>query len=182
MAKERLLILDGHSLMFRAYYALPLLTNSEGLHTNALYGFTNMLLKMKEEIKPDYIVTAFDRKTPTFRHEKYKEYKAGRKKMPQELEEQFPIIKEILSLLAIDIFEIDGFEADDLIGTLSVFAEEKGIEVYIVTGDRDALQLATDNVKVVINKKGMTEKEIYDKNRMIEEYEFTTKQIGRAHV
>lgn len=169
MSKERLLILDGHSLMYRAFYALPALTNSDGIYTNAVYGFTSMLLKMKEEFKPDYIVTTFDRKAPTFRHEDYKEYKAGRKKMPEELIGQFSLVRELLEKMAIDIFELDGFEADDLIGTLSVFAENEGLEVYIVTGDRDALQLATDNVKVVINKKGMSEKEIYDRNRIIDE-------------
>lgn len=177
MGRERLLILDGNSLMNRAFYALPPLTNSEGLHTNALYGFTNMLLKMKEEIVPDYIVCTFDRKAPTFRHEEYKDYKAGRKKMPDELAEQFPVLKDILNLLAIDIFEIDGFEADDLIGTLAKFAEKKEIEVYIVTGDRDALQLASDNIKVVINKKGMTEKEIYDRERMTQEFGVTPTQF-----
>jgi DNA polymerase-1 len=177
MAKERLIILDGHSLMNRAFYALPPLTNTEGLHTNALYGFTGMLFKMKEEIKPDYIVCTFDRKAPTFRHEEYKEYKAGRKKMPPELGEQFPVLKELLNLLAIDVFEIDGFEADDLIGTLSKFAEQKGIEVYIVTGDRDALQLASDDIKVVITKKGMSEKEIYDYNRMVEDFGVTPTQF-----
>lgn len=177
MDKEKLLILDGNSLMFRSFYALPELTNAEGVHTNAIYGFLSMLFKMKEEIKPDYIVCAFDKKAPTFRHKEYSEYKAGRKKMPPELVEQMPIIKEILNKLAIDIFEIEGFEADDLIGTLSVFAEEKGIEVYIVTGDRDALQLATHNVKVVINKKGMTQTEVYDENRMIEELGVTPKQF-----
>ncbi|MCB2288709.1 DNA polymerase I [Clostridium sp. CS001] len=169
MSKERLLILDGHSLMYRAFYALPALTNSDGIYTNAVYGFTSMLLKMKEEFAPDYIVTTFDRKAPTFRHEDYKDYKAGRKKMPDELIGQFSLVRELLEKMAIDIFELDGFEADDLIGTLSVFAENQGIEVFIVTGDRDALQLATDNVKVVINKKGMSEKEIYDRNRIIEE-------------
>ncbi|MDU6878590.1 DNA polymerase I [Clostridium tepidum] len=177
MNKERLLILDSNSLLNRAFYALPDLMTAEGIHTNAIYGFVNMLLKMKEDIKPDYIVAAFDRKAPTFRHEEYKDYKAGRKKMPDELAEQFPIVKELLAALAINIFEIDGFEADDLIGTLSVFAEEKGIEVYIVTGDKDALQLATDNVKVVITKKGITEKEIYDKKRMIEEFGVTPKEF-----
>ncbi|ENK1243000.1 DNA polymerase I [Clostridium botulinum] len=177
MNKERLLILDSNSLLNRAFYALPDLMTAEGIHTNAIYGFVNMLLKMKEDIKPDYIVAAFDRKAPTFRHEEYKDYKAGRKKMPDELAQQFPIVKELLSALAINIFEIDGFEADDLIGTLSVFAEEKGIEVYIVTGDKDALQLATDNVKVVITKKGITEKEIYDKNRMIEEFGVTPREF-----
>ncbi|MGE5627177.1 MAG: DNA polymerase I [Solirubrobacterales bacterium] len=177
MEKEKLLVLDGNSLMNRAFYALPPLTNSDGLNTNAIYGFTTMLLKMKEEIKPDYIVSTFDKKAPTFRHDEYKEYKAGRKKMPPELAEQFPVVKELLKLLAIDIFEIDGFEADDLIGTLSVYAEKKNIEVFIVTGDKDALQLATDNVKVVITKKGITEKEIYDRKRMVEELGITPKQF-----
>jgi len=173
MSKERLLILDGHSLMYRAFYALPALTNSDGIYTNAVYGFTTMLLKMKEEFAPDYIVTTFDRKAPTFRHEEYKDYKAGRKKMPDELRGQFSLVRELLEKMAIDIFELDGFEADDLIGTLSVIAEKEGLEVFIVTGDKDALQLATDNVKVVINKKGMSEKEIYDRKRMIEEFGVT---------
>ena len=177
MSKERLLILDGHSLMYRAFYALPALTNSDGIYTNAVYGFTGMLLKMEEEFKPDYIVTTFDRKAPTFRHEEYTDYKAGRKKMPEELIGQFSIVRELLEKMAIDIFELDGFEADDLIGTLSVFAENQGLEVYIVTGDRDSLQLATDNVKVVINKKGMSEKEIYDRNRIIEELGVTPKEF-----
>ncbi|NLZ47235.1 MAG: DNA polymerase I [Clostridiales bacterium] len=177
MIMEKLLILDGHSLMNRAFYALPPLTNSEGLHTNAIYGFTNMLLKIKEEIGPDYIVATFDRKAPTFRHKEYTEYKAGRKKMPQELHEQFEPLKELLKMMSINIFEIDGFEADDLIGTLSKFAEDKGMEVYILTGDRDALQLASDNTKVIITKKGITEKEIYDKNKMIEVYGVTPSQF-----
>lgn len=177
MSKERLLILDGNSLLYRAFYAMPALTNSEGIYTNAVYGFTNMLFKMIEDIEPDYIVTAFDRAAPTFRHVEYDEYKAGRKKMPDELGMQFPIVKDLLQKMAINIFEIDGYEADDLIGTLSVFAEKNNIEVYIVTGDKDALQLATDNVKIVINKKGMTEKEVYDKNRMIEEFGVTPKQF-----
>lgn len=177
MSKEKLLILDGNSLMNRAFYALPPLTNSQGLHTNGVYGFVTMLLKMREEINPNYIVCTFDRSAPTFRHNEYKDYKAGRKRMPEELAEQFPVVKKLLNMLSISMFEIDGFEADDLIGTLSVYAEKKDIEVYIVTGDRDALQLATDNVKVVITKKGITEKEIYDKNRMISEFEVTPTQF-----
>lgn len=175
--QKRLLILDGNSLMNRAFYGIPPLTNSAGLNTNAVYGFITMLLKMKEDLKPDYIVSTFDRKAPTFRHEEYKDYKAGRKKMPPELVEQMPVIKELLKYMAIDVFEIDGFEADDLIGTLSVHAEKQGIECYIITGDKDALQLATDNVKVVITKKGMTEKEIYDRNRMIEEFGVTPSEF-----
>jgi DNA polymerase-1 len=174
---ERLLILDSNSLMNRAFYALPPLTNSEGIHTNAIYGFTNMLLKMKEDFKPDYIVATFDRKAPTFRHVEYDDYKAGRKKMPDELREQFPLIKEILELLSINIYEIDGFEADDIIGTVARIAEKNSIEVYIVTGDKDALQLATENVKVVITKKGVTETAIYDEKTFIEEFNVTPTQF-----
>lgn len=174
---EKLLILDSNSLMNRAFYALPPLTNSDGLTTNAIYGFTNMLLKMKEEIKPDYIVAAFDRKAPTFRHKEYEDYKAGRKKMPPELFEQFPVIKELLNLLAINIYEIDGFEADDIIGTVAKIAEKNNIEVYIVTGDKDALQLATKLTKVVITKKGVTETAIYDEDTFIKEFEVTPKQF-----
>ncbi|MBD7912189.1 MULTISPECIES: DNA polymerase I [Clostridium] len=174
---ERLLILDSNSLMNRAFYALPPLTNSEGIHTNAIYGFTNMLLKMKEEFKPDYIVSAFDRKAPTFRHVEYDEYKAGRKKMPDELREQFPLIKEILELLSINIYEIDGFEADDIIGTVARIAEKNNIEVYVVTGDKDALQLASKNVKVVITKKGVTETAIYDEKTFIDEFNVTPTQF-----
>lgn len=177
MEKEKLLVLDGNSLMNRAFYALPPLTNTEGLNTNAVYGFVTMLFKMREEIKPDYIVATFDKKAPTFRHENFKDYKAGRKKMPPELEEQFPVLKDLLKLLAIDIYEVEGFEADDLIGTLAVTAEGKDIDVYIVTGDKDALQLATDRTKVVITKKGITEKEIYDRKRMIEECGVTPDQF-----
>ena len=173
---ERLLILDSNSLMNRAFYAIPPLTTTEGIHTNAVYGFTNMLFKMKEEIKPDYIVAAFDRKAPTFRHKEYEEYKAGRKKMPPELGEQFPIIKEVLNLLAVNIYEIDGFEADDIIGTLAKFAEKNNIEVFIVTGDRDALQLATNNIKVVITKKGVTETAVYDEKSFIDEFGVTPTQ------
>lgn len=173
---ERLLILDSNSLLNRAFYAIPPLTNSEGIHTNAVYGFTNMLFKMKEEIKPDYIVAAFDRKAPTFRHKEYEDYKAGRKKMPPELGEQFPLVKEVLNLLAVNIYEIDGFEADDIIGTLAQFAEKNGIEVFIVTGDRDALQLASDNIKVVITKKGVTETAFYNKEAFIEEFGVTPTQ------
>ena len=181
---EKLLILDSNSLMNRAFYALPPLTNSDGLTTNAIYGFTNMLLKMKEEIKPDYIVAAFDRKAPTFRHKEYEDYKAGRKKMPPELFEQFPVIKELLNLLAINIYEIDGFEADDIIGTVAIIAEKNNIEVYIVTGDKDALQLATKLTKVVITKKGVTETAIYDEDTFIKEFEVLTndyiKSVGTS--
>lgn len=174
---ERLLILDSNSLLNRAFYAIPTLTTSDGTHTNAVYGFTNMLFKMKAEIKPDYIVAAFDKKGPTFRHKEFDEYKAGRKKMPPELAEQFPLIKELLSLLAINIYEIDGFEADDIIGSLAKYAEKNGIEVFIVTGDRDALQLASDNINIVITKKGVTETAIYNEETFINEFGVTPTQF-----
>ncbi|MDO4534238.1 MAG: DNA polymerase I [Clostridium perfringens] len=174
---KKLLILDSNSLLNRAYYALPLLSNKEGIYTNAVYGFSNMLFKMKEDINPDYIVATFDRKAPTFRHEKYDDYKAGRKKMPEELAGQFPIVKEMLKLLSINIYEIDGFEADDIIGTLAKYAQSEGIEVYIVSGDKDTLQLADKNIKVCITKKGVTEKEVYDYDRMVSEFEVTPTQF-----
>lgn len=174
---KRLLILDSNSLMNRAFFALPPLTNSDGINTNAIYGFMNMLFKMKDEINPDSIIATFDLKAPTFRHKEYADYKAGRKKMAPELYEQFPIIKDILKLMGIKIFEIEGFEADDLIGTVSKFAEENGIEVFIVTGDKDALQLASTSTKVVITKKGVTETAIYDEKAFIDEFEVTPTQF-----
>ncbi|MBE6062367.1 MAG: DNA polymerase I [Clostridium butyricum] len=174
---KRLLILDSNSLMNRAFFALPPLTNSEGIHTNAIYGFMNMLFKMKDEIQPDSIIATFDLKAPTFRHKEYAEYKAGRKKMAPELYEQFPIIKDLLKLMGIKIYELEGFEADDLIGTISKFAEENDIEAYVVTGDKDALQLASNKTKVVITKKGVTETAVYDKESFIKEYEVTPTQF-----
>lgn len=136
-----------------------------------------MLFKMKDEINPDNIIATFDKKSPTFRHKEYSEYKAGRKKMPPELGEQFPIIKELLKYMGIKTFEIDGFEADDIIGTISKFGEENDMEVYIVTGDKDALQLASEKTKVVITKKGVTETAIYDYKAFMDEFEITPTQF-----
>ncbi|VYT92617.1 DNA polymerase I [Clostridium tertium] len=174
---ERLLILDSNSLLNRAFYAIPELTTTDGVHTNAVYGFANMLFKMKEELRPDYVVAAFDKKGPTFRHKEYEEYKAGRKKMPEELAEQFPLTKELLNLLSITRYEMDGYEADDIIGSLAKFAEKNDIEVFIVTGDRDALQLASNNINVVITKKGVTETAVYNYNTFIEEFGVTPTQF-----
>lgn len=176
MKREKMVIIDGNSLMNRAYYALPPLTNSKGVNTNAVYGFTGMILKIMDEIKPDYIVTAFDRKAPTFRHVKYSEYKAGRKKMPPELNEQFPIVKEVLKAFNIGIYELDGFEADDIIGTVSKRCSAD-MDVLIYTGDRDALQLVSGSVKVAITKKGITDVEIYDEKAILERYGSTPKQF-----
>ncbi|MGL5415313.1 MAG: DNA polymerase I [Clostridium sp.] len=175
---ERLLILDSNALMNRAFFAIPqTLTNSEGIHTNAIYGFVNMLIKMKEDIKPDYIIATFDKKAPTFRHKEYKDYKAGRKKMAPELYEQFPIIKELFEYLGIDSYELEGFEADDLIGTIAKEAARNNIEVFIVTGDKDALQLADKNINVVITKKGVSEVAIYNEESFIEEFGVTPTQF-----
>ena len=174
---ERLLILDGNSLLNRAFYGIPLLSNKNGVYTNAVFGFTNMLFKMKNDIAPDHIVCTFDRKAPTFRHLEYSEYKAGRKKMPDELRGQFPIVKEILEKLSVTIYEMDGFEADDLIGSLAKYAESEGMEVFIMTGDHDALQLATDNTNVCITKKGVSEIDCFDKARMIEDFGVTPTQF-----
>ena len=174
---KRLLILDSNSLMNRAFYAVPPLTNSHGTSTNAIHGFMNMLLKMKEEIQPECIMAAFDLKAPTLRQKEDAEYKAGRTKMPPELGEQFPIIKDLLKAMGIKVFEIEGFEADDIIGTVSKFAENNETEVYIVTGDKDALQLASDNTKVLITKKGVSELATYDEKSFIEEFGVTPTQF-----
>lgn len=174
---EKLLILDSNSLLNRAFYALPPLTNNEGLNTNAIYGFSNMLLKMQEDINPDYIVAAFDKKAPTFRHKEYGDYKAGRKKMPPELSEQFPVVKEFLKLLGVNIYEIEGFEADDIIGTIAKTAAKEGMEVYVVTGDKDALQLADKNINVLITKKGVSEVAAYDYDTFVKEFEVTPTQF-----
>jgi DNA polymerase I len=175
--KRKLVIIDGHSLMNRAFYALPPMTNSKNQHTNAVYGFTTMLLKIINDIKPEYIAAAFDRKAPTFRHVEYQDYKAGRKKMPEELSQQFQPTKEILKAFNIGIFEIDGYEADDIIGTISKRFEANDLEVLIYTGDKDALQLVSDNTKVMITKKGITEIDIYDVSSLKEKYGLLPEEI-----
>ena len=176
MAKRAYLI-DGNSLAYRAFYALPdTMKNSEGIITNAIYGFTSMLLKLVEE-KPDYIAVAFDRKEPTFRHIKYKEYKGTRDKAPPTLHPQFPFIKELVEALNIPVFELAGFEADDLIGTLSKKAEKDGFDVEIVTGDTDALQLVTDKIKVLTTRKGISDTVLYDEKAVEERYGLKPSQL-----
>jgi len=174
---SRLLIIDGNSIMNRAFYANPKFITSKGMHTGAVYGFINMMMKIKGDLKPDYIVCAFDRKAPTFRHLEYDDYKAGRKRMPEELAMQFPVMKEVLQHMAVDILEIDGFEADDVIGTLSLKAEKEGDEVYVLSGDKDTLQLASDKTKVVITKKGVSVVDVYDREKFIEEFGITPTQF-----
>lgn len=174
---EKLVIIDGNSLLNRAFYALPPMTNSKGQPTGAIYGFTTMLFKIFNEIKPNYIGAAFDRKAPTFRHIAYKDYKAGRKKMPDELGAQFEPVKELLRAFNIGIYEIDGYEADDIIGTIAKRYESPELEVVIFTGDRDALQLVSPYTKVMITKKGITETETYDLNYLKEKYNLNPKGI-----
>lgn len=176
--EKALVIIDGNSLLNRAYYAIqrPMITG-DGMYTQGIFGFINMLNKILADYEPEYISVAFDRKAPTFRHLEYKEYKAGRKKMPPELAMQFPVLKEVLDAMNINMLEIDGFEADDIIGTVAVAAEEAGLSPLIITGDRDALQLATDVTKIIFTKRGITEFEVYDKNAMIEKYGLTPQQF-----
>lgn len=175
---RRLVVIDGNSLINRAYYAIqrPMITK-EGLYTQAVYGFLNILQKIRRDYEPGYMVVAFDRKAPTFRHLEYEDYKAGRKKMPPELAMQLPLLKEVLDAMNIRILEIDGFEADDIIGTVARRAEEEDYETLIITGDKDALQLATHVTKVIITKKGISEFEVYDYDAMMEKYGFSPEQF-----
>ncbi|CAK7068584.1 DNA polymerase I [Tissierella sp.] len=177
MDKKRIIIIDGSSLLHRAFYALPLLSTKDGIYTNGIYGFLTMLYKVQEEKKPDYICVAFDKKGPTFRHEEYDKYKAHRQSTPSELVQQFPIIREILDAMKVRHLELTGFEADDIAGTLAKMGEESLLEVILVTGDKDYLQLATDNTKVLITRKGITELEEFDRNIIIEKYGITPEQL-----
>lgn len=160
--KEKLVLIDGHSILNRAFYGVPDLTNSQGLHTNAVYGFLNILFKILEEEKPDFLAVAFDVKAPTFRHEIYKEYKGTRKPMPKELHEQVPVMKEVLSAMGIRTLEQPGLEADDILGTLAKRAQKEGVGVALVSGDRDLLQIATDQIKIRIPKTKGARTEVED--------------------
>lgn len=160
---EKIVLIDGHSILNRAFYGVPDLTNSEGLHTNAVYGFLNIMFKILEEEKPEYLTVAFDVHAPTFRHEMFEEYKGTRKPMADELRQQVPVIKEVLQAMGVKTIEKVGLEADDLLGTLAKRCEEMGMEVSVISGDRDLLQLATEHVKIRIpkTKQGKTEIEDY---------------------
>ena len=177
ISMEKLVLIDGHSILNRAFYGVPDLTNSAGLHTNAVYGFLNIMFKILEEEKPDYLTVAFDVHAPTFRHEIYKEYKGTRKPMPQELREQVPVMKEVLNAMGIKIMEQAGLEADDILGTLAKRAEKMGMDVSLVSGDRDLLQIATDRIKIRIpkTKGGKTEIEDYYAKDVEEKYQVNPK-------
>jgi len=174
---EKLYLLDGHSLAHRAFYALPLLTNEAGEYTNSVFGFVRMLFKIIDEEQPDHLAVAFDLKGPTFRHKEYKDYKAGRKKTPEELVPQISLIKNVLKSLNIPIVEKKGYEADDVIGTIAKEAAGKDINVKIVTGDRDALQLIDDRINVIYTRKGITDIIEYNIEKVKEQYELVPHQL-----
>lgn len=175
---KRLAVIDGNSLINRAYYAMqrPMITK-EGIFTQGIYGFLNMMDKLRRDYEPEYMAVAFDLKAPTFRHKEYGDYKAGRKKMPPELAMEIPLLKDVLRAMNIKQMEIEGFEADDIIGTVAREAEASGFETYIFTGDKDELQLATDLTRVIITRKGVSEFEMYDRQAMIDRYGFTPQQF-----
>ncbi|MFD1176832.1 DNA polymerase I [Paenibacillus puldeungensis] len=174
---DKLILIDGNSIIYRAFFAMPPLTNSSGLHTNAVYGFTNMLLRLIHEEQPSHILVAFDAGKVTFRHEGYQDYKGGRDKTPPELSEQFPLMRELLESFGIAWFELPGYEADDIIGTLTKQAEESGREVLVVTGDKDMLQVVSDRVKVALTRKGVSEVEPYGPKEIEERYGLKPEQI-----
>ena len=176
---KKIVLIDGHSILNRAFFGVPPLTNSEGLHTNAVYGFLNIMFKILDEEKPDYLTVAFDRSEPTFRHQMFDAYKGTRKPMVQELREQVPVMKEVLQAMGIKIVEMPGYEADDLLGTIAGMAEVQGMDVSIISGDRDLLQLATEKVKIRIpkTKRTGTEIEDYYAADVVERYQVTPKEF-----
>ncbi|MCR4443367.1 MAG: DNA polymerase I [Peptococcaceae bacterium] len=171
------MLIDGNSLAHRAFYAVPMLSNSKGFITNAIYGFCNMLFKIVEEEKPEYVAVAFDKGKIVFRHQDYGDYKAQRKATPDELRPQFPVLKELLRAMRIAVFECEGYEADDIIGTLARRGEDEGLQVVIVTGDRDALQLVSPRTKVVLTKKGISELETFDEETLKKKYGLLPEQM-----
>ena len=172
---EKIVLIDGHSILNRAFYGVPDLTNADGLHTNAVYGFLNIMFKILDQEKPEYLTVAFDVHAPTFRHEMLEEYKGTRKPMAEELRQQVPVIKEVLQAMGVKIVEKAGLEADDILGTISRMSERRGLEVSVISGDRDLLQLATEHVKIRIpkTKKGQTEIEDYYAEDVLNAYQVT---------
>lgn len=177
LLSDKFLIIDGSSLVHRAFYALPVLTNREGVFTNAVYGFTNMLLKIIQQEQPKYLAVAFDKGRVTFRNEAFKEYKGHRKATPPELKPQFPLVQKILEALNISYFELENFEADDIIGTFVRLGEKDELTNVLITGDKDLLQLITENTRVLLTKKGISQTEYIDLSRFKEIYEIEPKQM-----
>lgn len=174
---KRFVIIDGNSLLFRAFFAMREMVTRDGIYTQGVFAFINMLNKILEDYHPDYIAVAFDMNAPTFRHTAYPEYKAGRLKTPMELLSQIPLMQEVLQAMNITVLEKEGFEADDLIGTMTAKAADAGLESLIITGDKDALQLVSENTYVVLNRKGMTDFDLYDLEKMQERYGLTPQEF-----
>ncbi|WP_029267301.1 DNA polymerase I [Virgibacillus alimentarius] len=174
---NKLVLIDGNSIIYRAFFALPLLNNDKGIYTNAVYGFTTMLMRILEEEKPTHMLVAFDAGKTTFRHEQYKEYKGGRQKTPPELSEQFPVLKEVLNAFSIPHYQIENYEADDIIGTLATQGQERNWDVTIISGDKDLLQLVSDSVTVNLTKKGISEVEQFTPTHMEETMNISPHQI-----
>ena len=176
---EKLVLIDGHSILNRAFYGVPNLTNSEGLHTNAVYGFLNILFKVLDEEKADYLAVAFDLKAPTFRHKMFDAYKGTRKPMPEELHEQVPLMKEVLTAMGVPILTKEGYEADDILGTIAKREQKDGYEVTILSGDRDLLQLSDTHIRICLPKtsRGTTEVHNYYPEDVIREYQVTPEQF-----
>ncbi|MEI2403110.1 DNA polymerase I [Niallia taxi] len=175
--KKKLILIDGNSIAYRAFFALPLLNNDKGVHTNAVYGFTMMLMKILEDEKPTHLLVAFDAGKTTFRHKTFSEYKGGRQKTPPELSEQFPYIRELLQSYGIKHYELENYEADDIIGTLSLQGEKDGYEVVVISGDKDLTQLSSDKTTVYITRKGITDIESYTPEHIQEKYGLTPDRI-----
>ena len=176
---KKFLIVDGNSIINRAFYGIKLLSTKDGMYTNGIYGFLNILLKHIEEMQPEYVAVAFDLKAPTFRHKMYDKYKAQRKGMPPELAMQMPVLKEILSAMNVTILEKEGYEADDIIGTVSAMCKKEEVECFILTGDKDDLQLVTDTTKVLltVTRGGATETREIDADDFEDEYGITPIQF-----
>jgi len=172
---KKMLVIDGNSIVNRAFYGIRPLTTKEGLHTNAIYGFVNILLKNLQNISPDYAAVAFDLKAPTFRHKQYAEYKAGRHAMPDELKMQMPYAHETAAKLGFSVLEKEGYEADDILGTLAKMGEDNGCEVYVLTGDKDSLQLISDTTKVLLA--GNQDTVTFDRQRFFEKYTIQPEQF-----
>ncbi|EEM45732.1 DNA polymerase I [Bacillus thuringiensis serovar pakistani str. T13001] len=175
--EKKVVLVDGNNIAYRAFFALPLLNNDKGIHTNAIYGFTMMLMRILEEEKPTHMLVAFDAGKTTFRHKTYSEYKGGRQKTPPELSEQFPFIREMLDAFNVPRYELENYEADDIMGTLAKEASEQGASVKVISGDKDLLQLVSDNTLVCIPRKGITEVDEYTKEALFEKYSLSPKQI-----
>ncbi|MGB9905519.1 MAG: 5'-3' exonuclease, partial [Desulfotomaculales bacterium] len=178
MEKKTLLVIDGNSLAHRAFHAIPLLSTTGGVITNAVYGFTNMLLKVLAEYPAELVAVCFDKGKITFRHGDYEGYKAHRKATPDELRTQFPLIKELLAAMRIPVLEREGYEADDLIGTLTFQAERAKIKSIILTGDQDALQLVSPLTRVLLTRKGITELEEYTEEKVAERFGVAPSQFA----